>query len=294
MPDPLLILRGGALELHLSPSTGGAISSFAWHGQGQRTPILRESHSPLENILDAASFPLVPFVNRIRGGCFEFRGRKVLLSPNMAGDPSPLHGQGWVNPWRTQAASDAEAVLVFDHSPGEWPWGYKARQHVRLVGDSLWLRLTCVNSSDEPMPCGLGIHPYFHCGPQSRIQTAVDEVWTVDEQVLPVERVPPTGRYDISDAPVCGRGLDNGYGGWSGRALFTDPEWPFEIELLSPEARFFQLYSPAEGGIFVAEPVTHANAALNEPQAMWPSLGIQILQPGEEMELEARLTVQPK
>ena len=74
--------------------------------------------------------------------------------------------------------------------------------------------------------------------------------------------------------------FDNGYGGWCGRALLTDPDWPFEIELWSPEARFFQLYSPVDGGMFVAEPITHANAALNEPQAMWPSLGIQILQPG--------------
>lgn len=293
MPDSPLILRSGSLELQLSPSIGGAISSLAWNGTGRRTPILRESHSPLQNVLDAASFPLVPFVNRIRGGSFDFRGRQVRLSPNMANDPSPLHGQGWTNPWRTETASEAEAVLVFDHQPGEWPWAYEARQHVRLVGDSLCLQLTCRNVSDEPMPCGLGIHPYFACGPETRIQTSVDQVWTVDEHVLPVEKVATKGRYDISDSPVCGRGLDNGYDGWSGRALLTDPSWPFEIELSSRQARFFQLYSPAEGGIFVAEPVTHANAALNEPPQQWASLGIRILQPGEEMALDSRIEVQP-
>jgi aldose 1-epimerase len=294
MADPPLRLRAASLELELSPSIGGAISGFAWTGGGRRAPILRESHSPLENVLDAASFPLVPFVNRIRGGCFTFRGRQVRLSPNMPGDPSPLHGQGWTAAWRVESASEAEAVLAFDHEPSDWPWAYEARQVFRLLSDSLWLRLTCRNRSDEPMPCGLGFHPYFPCSPETRIQTFVDEVWTVDEDVLPVERVAPAGRYDISDSPVCGRGLDNGYGGWCGRALFTDPDWPFEIELSSPEARFFQLYSPEQGGLFVAEPVTHANAALNEPQPMWASLGIQILQPGEEMELEARLQVQPK
>jgi aldose 1-epimerase len=294
VPDPPLIVRSGTLEVQLSPSIGGAISSFAWSGTGRRAPILRESHSPLQNVLDAASFPLVPFVNRIRGGAFDFRGRQVRLSPNMAGDPSPLHGQGWTSPWRIETASEAEAVLVFDHRPGEWPWTYEARQHVRLVGDSLCLRLTCVNVSDEPMPCGLGIHPYFSCGPETRIQTFVDHVWTVDEHVLPVERVLARGRYDISDSPVCGRGLDNGYDGWSGRALLTDPGWPFEIELSSRQARFFQLYSPAKGGIFVAEPVTHANAALNQPQQQWASLGIRILEPGEEMTLDSRIEVQPK
>jgi len=109
--------------------------------------------------------------------------------------------------------------------------------------------------------------------------------------VLPVARMPAEGRYAIGDDPVCGRGLDNGYDGWSGRALLTDPDWPFEIELSSPQARYFQLYSPESGGIFVAEPVTHANAALNQPESDWARLGIQILEPREEMALDARIAV---
>jgi aldose 1-epimerase len=292
--DAPLTLRCGSLQLELSPSIGGAISNFTWIADGVRTPILRKSHTPLENVLDAASFPLVPFVNRIRGGCFAFRGRQVRLSPNMKGDPSPLHGHGWLNPWRTEFASEAEAVVTFDHLPGEWPWSYQARQQLRLDGDSLHLELACLNTSDEPMPCGLGFHPYFDCGPETRIQTAVQQVWTVDENVLPVARMPPSGRYEIADNPVCGRGLDNGYGGWSGRTLLTDAGWPFEIELTSPDAVYFQLYSPAAGGIFVAEPVTHANAALNAPEPDWASLGIQLLEPGEAMNLRIRLEVQPR
>ena len=71
----------------------------------------------------------------------------------------------------------------------------------------------------------------------------------------------------------------------------TDPDWPFELELSSPDARFFQLYSPATGGIFVAEPVTHANAALNAPEEQWPELGMRVLDPGEEMSLAMRLDV---
>jgi aldose 1-epimerase len=255
---------------------------------------LRESHSPLENVLDAACFPLVPFVNRIRGGCFDFRGRSVRLAPNMAGDPSPLHGQGWLNAWQVDTAERSSAVLTYRHEPGEWPWAYEATQELALQDNALHLRLACTNRSDEPMPCGLGFHPYFPCGPGTQIQTEVKDVWTVDDKVLPVARMPAEGRYAIGDDPVCGRGLDNGYGGWSGRAILSDPDWPFELELSSDGARFFQLYSPQEGGIFVAEPVTHANAALNEPEADWPSLGMRILEPGETMELAARIAVEPR
>jgi aldose 1-epimerase len=212
----------------------------------------------------------------------------------MPGDPSPLHGQGWASSWEVESSSGAEAVLIFDHAAGEWPWHYQARQRFRLAANALHLKISCTNRSSEPMPCGLGFHPYFHCGPDTRIETEVEQVWTVDEHVLPVAKVPAAGRYAVGDDPVCGRELDNGYDGWSGRALFTDPEWPFEIELSSPAARYFQLYSPKAGGIFVAEPVTHANAALNEPEQDWASLGMRVLEPGEEMALEARIAVRPK
>jgi len=291
MSDDPLTLSSGDLELQLSPCVGGAISDFTWTGEGGPRPILRDCHSPLEKILDAACFPLVPFVNRIRGGCFEFRGRAVRLSPNMAGDPSPLHGQGWLNAWQVEKADGSAAVLTYRHEPGEWPWAYEAKQEFELEANALHLRLACTNRSSEPMPCGLGFHPYFPCGPGTRISTQVDEVWAVDENVLPVARMPAVGRYAIADDPVCGRDLDNGYGGWSGRAILSDPNWPYELDLSSPGARFFQLYSPTQGDLLVAEPVTHANAALNEPEEDWAALGLQILAPGESMTLEARLEV---
>ena len=287
-------LSAGILRLELSPSIGGAISAFERANERGVWPILRKCHSPLEKVLDASCFPLVPYVNRIRGGCFTFRGRTVRLSPNMAGDPSPLHGQGWLNPWQLETIGPSNATLAYRHQPGEWPWAYEARQQFSLDEEGLSLRLTCRNASGEPMPCGLGVHPYFPCGPETRIDTHVDCAWTVDKNVLPVAKVRAEGRYDLKDRHVCGQDLDNGFGGWGGEARMSDPDWPYDLRLSSPEAKFFQLYSPPEGGIFVAEPVTHANAALNAPEADWPELGMRALEPGEEMRLDMRLDVTPK
>jgi len=95
--------------------------------------------------------------------------------------------------------------------------------------------------------------------------------------------------------PVPGDGVcDNGFGGWKGKAVMSDPDWPYEIRLSSSDARFFQLYSPAAGSIFVAEPVTHANAALNAPEEEWPVLGLRVLDPSEAMSLTMRLDVIPR
>jgi aldose 1-epimerase len=292
-PTPL-ILSTGHLELTLSPSIGGSISALEWIAGDRRVPVLRKCNSCSENVLEAASFPLVPYVNRIRGGRFAFRGREVVLAPNMAGDPSPLHGQGWLAPWQVESSAATQAVLSFRHPPGEWPWEYLAEQQFELDESGLSVRLTCRNLSDTPMPCGLGQHPYFDCGPETRIDTQVSHVWTIDEHVLPVEKIPVDGRFDLADRPVCGQDLDHGFGGWGGTARMTDPDWPFDVELTSPDAHFFQLYSPASGGIFVAEPVSHANAALNAPEEQWEELCLKVLQPGGEMSLAMRLEVTAK
>lgn len=289
--EPNIQLSAGRLALELSPPVGGAIRAFEWLGEAGARPILRHCDGPLENVLSAASFPLVPYVNRIRGGHFTFRGRDVRLQPNMPGDPNPLHGQGWLNPWQVETADEARATLRFEHRSGEWPWDYAALQEFALDDCGLTVRLTCTNRSAEPMPCGLGFHPYFPCGPQTRINTVVTHAWTIDEHVLPVAEVPASGRFDLHDRLACGQGLDNGWGGWGGSATMRDPDWPYELAMSSPDAHFFQLYSPPTGGIFVAEPVTHANAALNQPEEQWPSLGMRVLGPDESMSLTMRLEV---
>jgi aldose 1-epimerase len=290
----LLRLRAGTLELELSPSIGGAIHGLYWIGGDGRTPLLRPCNSSLPSVLDMASFPLVPFVNRIRAGRFSFRGREVELGPNMAGDVSPLHGQGWLGSWSVAAHGDRSAELLFMHEPGEWPWRYQARQIFALDERGLTVRLLCQNLDDRPMPCGLGQHPYFPCGPETRLDTDVEVAWEIDQHVLPTRQVSAQGRFDLKDRVVCGQDLDHGFGGWGRSARMSDPNWPATLTMSSPQARFFQLYSPPTGGIFVAEPVTHANAALNEPEERWAELGLEILEPGAEMALDMRVEVSPK
>ena len=292
--DRKLELSAGRLRLGLSPSVGGSICSFDWVDGADRIPILRQSPQRLQKSLDASSFPLVPYVNRIRGGTFHFRGREIRLQPNMAGDPSPLHGQGWLHSWSVEAFDERKAELMYLHETGEWPWTYEATQEFLLDEHGYTTTLTCRNLGPGPMPCGLGEHPYFQCGSETRLQTKVTDAWTVDKDVLPVAKVPAEGRFDLADRLVCGQDLDNGFAGWGGEARISDPAWPFELRLSSRGAKFFQLYSPASVGIFVAEPVTHANAALNEPEQDWQALGIRILEENEAMSLTARLDVIPR
>jgi aldose 1-epimerase len=288
------ILACGPLSLVLRPELGGSIASFDYDsGAAGKIPVFRGVAPGEGAILDQASFPLVPFVNRIRGGAFRFRGREVRLAPNLEGDPNPLHGTGWLAAWDVEKRRNSEAVLRFRHASGAWPWTFHAAQHLALDANGLTLTLTCTNESREPMPCGLGLHPYFPCTGETVLDADVARAWTIDADTLPVDEVPAKGRYELRDRRICAAGLDNGFGGWGGMARLRDPAWPFDIALTSAEARFLHVYSAREGGFVALEPVTHANAALNAPENEWGALGLRVLAPGETMSLTMRVDVTP-
>ncbi len=291
MTERRLTLRAGALEVALQPAVGGSIVRFDRVAGGRRQPLLRGAETAIADVLEASCFPLVPFANRIRGGTFDCDGRAVTLSVNSPGDPSPMHGQGWRAAWDVVEDRERHAILSFHHAAGEWPWEYEAIQRIALDEHGLSLELSCRNLSAERMPCGLGFHPYYPCTAETVLDTAVASAWTIDAAVLPVDNVPATARYELRARRICGQALDNGFDGWDGTASIAWPGEEASLRLSSPDAGRFQVYSPAGGGLFVAEPVQNANAALNAPQADWPTLGLTLLEQGQSRVLHARFDV---
>jgi aldose 1-epimerase len=281
-----LTLSAGDLKLDLAPEIGGSIARFR---KGEQE-LMRPAPPGARDAGEMACFPLVPFSNRVRGGRFACDGRVVTLSPNLPGDRNPLHGQGWRNAWNVEKSDAAGATLSYIHEPGEWPWRYEAWQLFSLDETGLTVTLGCRNLSTERMPCGLAQHPYFPCDGATRLETGVTDVWLIDKNVLPTERVPASGKYLPSNGPVCGRGLDHGYEGWSGEALI---DWGRDARVrMTAEAPRFQLYAPASGGLFVAEPIENANAALNLPQEQWEAAGLALLAEGEERSLTVRFEIE--
>jgi aldose 1-epimerase len=282
-----LILRADGIEAGLRPSVGGAFTHLTDLTGREPVDLLRRAAPGFTDVLDSAGFALVPYCNRVRDGRFSYGGHDVQLSPNLPGQKHPLHGQGWRGAWTVADAGDAFAELVFDHEAGEWPWAYRARLQVMLEDRGMTATLECQNLSPDVMPCGLGLHPYYPCGARTVLDTRVEAVWTIDDQIMPVDRIAATGRYALENRLVCGQGLDNGYDGWSGEAAISWPDKGRGLRLTSAAPRF-QLYSPVEGGLIAAEPVTNANAALNRPQGEWESLGLWLLRPGETAAMSAR------
>jgi aldose 1-epimerase len=281
-----LILAAGPLELALAPEVGGSV---AWLDHDGR-PVMRRATEGYGDVLQAACFPMVPYVNRIRDGRFTFRGRSVALAP-MQGQRHPLHGDGWRAPWTVVEVAGPAAALSFSHPASDWPWSYEASQVFALDAEGLTVTLSVTNTSQEPMPAGLGLHPYFPCNGETILDASVEGVWTVDAEVMPVRREPAGGRYDLARRRICGADLDNGYDGLTGRATLDWPDRGLSLSFGAEGAGYFQVYAPAEGGMVVAEAVTHANAVLNLPEDKAVAAGLRIVDPGDTFALVTRFDV---
>ncbi len=282
-------LIAGELALELEPSVGGSIAAYTHAAQ----PLMRTTKPGYPDVLDAACFPLVPYSNRIRDGVFSFRGQELRLAPNLPPQRHPLHGVGWRAPWTAESVEGSRAVLSLDWPGGEWPWAFRAEQWFELDHQGLVATLIVENRSEATMPAGLGFHPYFPCPPGTVLDAPVTEVFPVDPDLFPTGREPAAGRYSLDQRRISGAGLDNGYGGWSGTATIRWPDGRGLRISGEPPARWFQVYAPVGEPVLCAEPVTHANGALNVPEDEAVALGLRLLEPEERLTLAARFDPLP-
>lgn len=288
--DVLKTLESGLWSIGIDAARGGGILFCRYRGEHVLRPASVE-HSSFEP-LQLASFPLVPFSNRIHRGRFVFDGREVVLPENMPGEPNAIHGQGWMERWEVVDEEPARIGLRFAHAPGDWPWSYVADQVLSLDADRLSIEMRVTNTSDTAMPAGLGMHPYFVRTNTCRIRFDADRIWTGREHGIPDEAQFPTGAFAFSELREVGdKAIDHCYGGWNGQADIVWPETGLGLSVRASEAlRHLVVYAPPGEDFFCLEPVSNMNNAVN-----WldreVDTGLRILAPGETLSAEVTFTI---
>jgi aldose 1-epimerase len=280
----VLRLQSGGAVLDLLPEVGGAVGAFSLDG----ADVLRRAPAGTADVLQTACFPLVPFFSRIADGRFDFRGAHVVLEKNFGDHPHVLHGQGWQNPWRVDARADDNALLVYEHGAGAWPWDYRAEQRFAVAPNGMTAELRLTNTGTRAMPASLGFHPYFlRAG--TTLRADVDGVWLADETALPTTRASKlhfldlAAGADLTHAPF----VDNCHFGWKGRAEIARDGRKFLLTA-NPALSFLHVFLPRGEDFFCAEPVSAMPDFLRHDSHY---SGLRVLEAGESFAVSMALAM---
>lgn len=288
---PIVWLRYADQQLGLVPTVGGGVAAWRLDRAQGALDLWRPWDGRNPDRYSLASFAMLPWSNRISAGSFEHDGQHHPMAPNRAGEPYPIHGDGWLQSWAlSQPAPDTLVMSLESHHFDGNPYDYHATQTFRLLEGGLDQTVSVTHLGEAALPYGLGLHPWFPRSPQTRLQAAVQGVWLSGADPLPTahtEDFPAT--WDLNKGMnVNGTLIDNAFTGWSGQARIDWPEHQLRLEMRVPDIHdcglddgYCLLYRPPLGPTFCFEPVTHPIDAFHVPGQP----GLRVLNKGESLTL---------
>lgn len=274
LSSEVLAIRSGDLHLTVAPSIGGSIADFFQMHEGRRRDILRPAKAAAFTQNDAramASFPLLPFCNRIRDASFSFDDQLIHLVANLPPSAHAIHGIGWQVPWQVIAHTvDAIVLALAYEQPSQrqqfgWPWTFYAEQKFHLSEQGLCVTMRLQNRSSSAMPFGIGHHPYFPKTEITSLQTELSSMWATDAEVLPLHlQATPLLKQLARGARVDQHVMDNNFTGWNRDASIQfDAQHP-PIRLQADAGLgFLGIYVPPAENYFCVEPVSMCTDAFN-------------------------------
>jgi aldose 1-epimerase len=290
-------LTSGAARVVLAPEAGGAIASYERNG----LPVLRPTSAGTlagGDARDFASYPLIPFSNRIAQAALHWRGAAYPLPRYLSGHPHAIHGNGWQRAWNVVERGPARAVIELAHDAAgqrklEWPFPYRARQTFALADDRLTLTMAIENTGANAFPFGLGWHPFFPRTPATILGFTAAGVWQTDATTLPTQLEAVPSEWDFSTPRAIGDTLlDHCFAGWRSPASLRWPERKLAATIAAdPACGHVVVYVPRGERYLAIEPVTHMTDAFNRANAGEADTGTRVLAPGETFSCTMHISV---
>lgn len=261
----------GFWSLTLAPDEGGRLASLRYGGADVIVPMEDTPFDP-EVWPKAGANPLIPFHNRIPDARFQWGGREAKLAAHPSSLPHALHGHTSRAVWSHM--TDGSMMLDSAAAP-HWPWAFRAKQHFTAAGSALAVTLTITNHDTEPMPAGLGWHPYFPGGTLLADDAALG--WQVGPEFLPEEGLRP--RAELT-------GTTEYLTDWTRAEVRLPSGMAFEL-IASDVFGHLVRFAPADAPFACLEPVSHPVGALGGARHG----DIHALAPGEI--LSGTITLRP-
>ncbi len=145
---------------------------------------------------------LFPFPNRIRDGCWRFRGESHRFH-SLADDGHHRHGVVYDRAWRVEAlrgdAAGAACVMSLsteDHPDilTQYPFPFLLEVTYALADGWLDIALGVTNVGEDELPMGIGLHPYFRAPIGGETTLANCTITVPAERYWELDGMLPTGR----------------------------------------------------------------------------------------------------
>lgn len=289
-------------ELELLPAMGGRIN-------GLRFVIDNEIHDVIagcadqQALLDDVGFrgiPIFPFVNRLDQGRYMHLGHTYQFDVNEPERDNALHGflQHLAPVITVSENPQSSECQMRYHYTGDNP-GYPFAADIDfsfILNDSdmadngsLELRISVINKHDEPIPVGIGWHPYFtfgHSIEDVKLQLPLVQKMDVNERMLPTgvqheynafATLTPIDQTDLDDCfaiQAIGEQSIATTTLWSEKQNVGLAVWQ---KIGNRGLNFLQLYIPPDRHSIAIEPVSCGVNAFNTGD------GLIMLEPGQSI-----------
>ncbi len=251
---------------------------------------------------------LMPWPNRIAGGTYSFGGKQQQLAISEVQTQNASHGLvRWLN-WQVVQQEPHQIILGLTiHPQSGYPFTLALTVGYQLGPDGLQVTTTAQNVGTNPLPFGVGYHPYFTVGTalidQAVLTLPAAQRLVNDERMIPQHAEMVAGTpYDFREARSIGDTVFD--------ACFTDftrdqagntqitlatPDSARSLTLTLPAAfPFVQVYS----GHNLPDPLARRRSLAIEPMtcpanAFNSGLGLITLEPGERFTGSWTVTATP-
>lgn len=243
-------------------------------------------------IVDDPSFPysnsyagaiLFPFVSRISGGSYEFKGKQFQLHCNTPDGQNALHGMVYNKPFEfvSSDANDDECkvILKLDQIEKEkgFPYTYQLLLTYTFSSSIISLSMKATNTCDEVFPFTIGWHPYFSIPDFENAYLQFD----ADQQVVFDENLIATG----TKPNPFGNPLQIGNNSFDDCFIVNDNEATLHTTIYDANIKvdsdefYLQMYTPPNLPMMAVEPMVGMSDSFNN------KLGLMELAPQSSYEI---------
>jgi len=277
-------LKTDRLKLDLIPELGGRINKLVFNEFHILRPFQIQKIKPLQSY-KGGNFCLVPFSNRIKDSKFNFNQLQLKLAKN--DPPNAIHGHAYLGKWNILKKTENSAVIVYKHLANKfgWPWSYETFQTITLDGNDIVFELDILNKSNNPMPFGFGIHPYFNFNDKVKLKFSAEREWLGCPEEFPVKTKTVENNFDYKKGSEL----------WKKQKTICYENFKEEIEIFWVSNRkkvkiktdkIFKhliIHVPEHARYFCVEPVSHPTDGFNLAYKKIENINYNILMPNQKI-----------